>query len=232
MASKTQNSDSEYNPSVSVFRHGVLRWFILFFVISGGWFTLGVLVGRGMSPVRFDVNQIQADLVRLRQQHLDKELKRFLAADGKNGKISLVFYDKLKDLKAAEPIPIEKFEPPAKKHSAKITSKMEIQERIQAPPVRSLAPQSETPKADQPPANPKHIYTIQVASVRNLDAANQMVKKLQNQNYPAYSVMTHVASKGIWHRVRIGRFKSKSKANGMIQRLHQHNYNTMLLQTD
>ena len=91
MAAKIQNPDSQFRPTPSFFRNGMLRWFVLFFFISGGWFTLGVLVGRDLSPIEFDINKLRAELTKLRQEHLDSELKRFLAADGKRGKRPLSF---------------------------------------------------------------------------------------------------------------------------------------------
>jgi hypothetical protein len=232
MAVTNQNSDSEFRPASSMFRHGVLRWFILFFFISAGWFTLGVFVGRGMAPIKFDINKLQAELIRLREEHLDKELKRFLIADGKNGKTALSFYDKLKDRKEAEPIALEAFDPPAKKHSTKAASKIEIQDRIKPPEVRMPKQPTAKPLAGNVFPNAGHKFTIQVASVQDLNAADRMVSKLKTGNYPAYSVMSQIPGKGIWYRIRIGRFDSKSGADRLIRRLKKDNYNTILLQTD
>jgi len=232
MAATNQNGNSEFRPAFSVFRNGMLRWFILFFFISAGWFTLGVLVGRGTAPVEFDINKLQAELIRLRQQHIDKELKRFLTADGKNGKTALSFYDKLKDRKASEPIPLEAFDPPAKKHSTKAASKIEIQDRIEPPEVRTPKQPVTQPLAAKAFTNIRHKYTIQVASMQDLNAANQMVNKLKTENYPVYSVMSKIPGKGIWHRIRVGRFDSKVEAALLIRRLKKDHYYTMLLQTD
>jgi len=232
MAAKKQNSDSEFRPASSMFRHGVLRWCILFFFIPGGWFTLGVLVGRGTSPIEFDINKLQAELIKLRQEHLDKELKRFLSADGKNGKTALSFYEKLKDREESDPIPLEAFDPPAKKHSTKAASKIEIKDRVKPPEVRM--PEQPVTKLLPSDASPNRglKFTIQVASVQDINAANRMVKKLKTEKYPAYSVISQIVGKGIWHRIRVGRFDSKSEADALIQRLKKDNYNIILLQTD
>ena len=232
MVVKAQNSNSEFHPASSMFRHGVLRWFILFFIISGCWFTLGVLVGRDMAPIEFDINKLQTELIRMRQEQLDKELKRFLSADGKNGKTALSFYEKLKDREESEPIQLEAFDPPSKKHSAKAASKIEIKDRIRLPEVRM--PEQPVTKQLASDASPKTglKFTIQVASVKDLNAANRMVKKLKTEKYPAYSVISQIVGKGIWHRIRVGRFDSKSEADALIQRLKKDDYNTILIQTD
>lgn len=232
MAPKTQNSNSEFHPASLMFRYGVLRWFILFFVISGGWFTLGVLVGRGLSPIEFDIDKLQAELIRLRQDHLDRELKRFFAVDGKNGKTALVFYDKLKDRKESIPIPLEAFDPPAKEHSTKAASKSEIQDRIKSTENRMPKLPVTKPPASEVSSDAGHKYTIQVASVQDLNAANLMMNKLKTKNYSVYSIMSQVPGKGIWHRIRIGHFDSKSEAAPLIRRLKKDNYSTILLQTD
>ena len=232
MAETNQNENSELRPASSMFRHGVLRWCILFFFISSGWFTLGVLVGRGMVPIEFDINKLQAELIRLRQEHLDKELKRFLSADGKNGKTALSFYEKLKDREESDPIPLEAFDPPAKKHSTKAASKMEIQDRIKPSEVRVPKLPVTKPLASNASLDAVHKFTIQVASIQNLNAANRMVNKLKNRNYPAYSVMSQISGKGIWYRIRVGLFDSKSQADHLIRRLKKDNYNTILLRTN
>ncbi len=233
MAVKTQNSNSEFRHASLVFRHGMLRWFMLFVFISGGWFTLGVLVGRGMAPIEFDINKLQTELIRLRQAHLDKELKRFLAADGKSGKTALSFYEKLKDREESVPIPLEAFAiPPAKNHSVKAASKIKIHNSIQ-PPVIRVPEQTAamTPPGDATP-NAKNKFTLQVASVRDLNAAKLMVNKLNAKNYPAYRVMSQISGKGIWYRIRVGRFDSESKAGRFIRRLKKDNYNAILIQID
>ncbi|MDM8543391.1 SPOR domain-containing protein [Desulfococcaceae bacterium HSG9] len=232
MAVTNQNSDSEFRPASSMFRHGALRWFILFFFISAGWFTLGVFVGRGMAPIEFDINKLQAELIQLRQNHLDKELKRFLIADGKNGKTALSFYDKLKDRKESTPIPLEAFDPPAKEHSTKAASKIEIQDRIKSPEVSVPKQLVTKPLASNVSPDAVHKFTIQVASVQDLNAANRMVNKLKNGNYPAYSAMSQISGKGIWYRIRVGLFDSKSQADYLIRRLKKDNYNTILLQAN
>jgi len=232
MAVSNPNENTEFRPPSSVFRNGMLRWFILFFFISAGWFTLGVLVGRGMAPIEFDINKLQSELIRLRREHLDTELKRFLIADGKKGKTALVFYDKLKDRKESEPIPLEAFDPPAKKHSAKAASKIEIQDRIHPLEIRiPKLPDTRLPE-NATSQNSGQKFTIQVASTQDLNAANLMVKTLKAKNYPAYSITGQVAGKGTWHRIRIGRFGSKSEANPFIRQLKKDHYNTMLLQTN
>ncbi len=168
----------------------------------------------------------------MRQEHLDRELKRFFAANGKNGKTALSFYDKLKDRQESDPIPLEAFDPPAKKHSTKAASKIEIQDNIKPPEVRMPKQPVSNLIAPDASLNVGPKFTIQVASVQDLNAANLMVNKLKTGNYPAYSVISLISGKGIWYRIRVGRFNSKSEAVPLIQRLKKDDHNTIVIQID
>jgi cell division protein FtsN len=72
---------------------------------------------------------------------------------------------------------------------------------------------------------------IQVASVQDIKAAEQMVAKLQAQGMQAYWVAGDVAGKGTWYRVRVGSFASKTEATEALNRLAQNNIKGMILET-
>lgn len=55
-------------------------------------------------------------------------------------------------------------------------------------------------------------YQIQVASFRDQPEAQAYVEELRLRGYTAYRESAHIPGRGLWHRVRIGPFKDKSKA--------------------
>jgi cell division septation protein DedD len=55
-------------------------------------------------------------------------------------------------------------------------------------------------------------YQIQVASFTKLEDADRFVAELRKRGHQAYRQAAHVAGRGLWHRVRIGPFKSRFEA--------------------
>lgn len=64
-------------------------------------------------------------------------------------------------------------------------------------------------------------YQIQVASFRNAEDADSFVLDLRKRNHRAYRQAAYVPDRGLWHRVRIGPFKTKYEATlykGQLER--------------
>jgi cell division septation protein DedD len=85
---------------------------------------------------------------------------------------------------------------------------------------------SDSKKATQnnPPADERHRragnkFTIQVASLKDPGIADNTVSRLIKKGYPAYRSIGKIPGKGIWYRVRVGNFRSKSEAGLMLKRL-------------
>lgn len=66
--------------------------------------------------------------------------------------------------------------------------------------------------ANLAPAGAEGGYQIQVASFRKADEADALVGDLRKRGHRAYRQAAYVADRGLWHRVRIGPFKTKFEA--------------------
>jgi DedD protein len=62
-------------------------------------------------------------------------------------------------------------------------------------------------------------YQIQVASFKKQSDADAFVQELRERGHPAYREAAYVAGRGMWHRVRIGPFKSKFAADRYAEKL-------------
>jgi general secretion pathway protein D len=71
-------------------------------------------------------------------------------------------------------------------------------------------------------------FTVQVASVPSIQEADQILKKLNDLGYGAYTVQSSVADE-TWFRVRIGFFEQRQKANQLIERLKSDHYDPILI---
>lgn len=97
----------------------------------------------------------------------------------------------------------------------------------------AIAPEPE--KTDQTSVQPTQTgttreggYTVQVASVPSVQEADQVLKKLNDLGYAAYTVQSNVAEK-TWFRVRIGFFEHRQSASQLIDRLKSDHYDPMLI---
>lgn len=55
-------------------------------------------------------------------------------------------------------------------------------------------------------------YQLQIASFKDQADADDFVEELRKRGHPAYRQAAYVADRGLWHRVRIGPFKTKLAA--------------------
>jgi cell division septation protein DedD len=71
------------------------------------------------------------------------------------------------------------------------------------------------------PAGQQGGFEIQVASFRNPDDADALVHELRRRGHRAYRQAAYVPERGLWHRVRIGSFKSRYKAEAYKRKFEQ-----------
>ena len=212
-------------------------WVVLIFLSWAGMFVLGVLVGRGTAPIKFDLEKLQSKLTHPAQ----KEKAENLGAASKDrvvvkDKTKLGFYERLpedqKDITVSEP---------GKPAEDKQKSKPAVQQKTSdarskkpAPKVvaKKVQPQKPAPKPEKKEqkkvstADTKKtttptgaVYTVQAASFKNAKDADQLVAKLKQKGFPAYRTLGKVPQKGIWFRIRIGKYNSRAEAKKTLNKL-------------
>ena len=202
---------------------GLILWLCLIFLVSGWMFVLGVLVGRGTSPVNFDIQSIQNELIALKESMLKQE-RSSNESDLEKGhaKNTFEFYEALKGKQKEETlkIPIDKEKPEnsiktaphLKKKAARSINALKKDKTIQA-------------KKYQKDGE----LAVQVASTKDSKSAEAMVKKLQKKGYPAFSIKADIPEKGTWYRVRVGYFNGKTEADAMRRQLMKENFEGIIV---
>jgi len=71
-------------------------------------------------------------------------------------------------------------------------------------------------------------YTLQVASVKLAEKANELLQSLTSKGYAAYTVRSEVNG-AIWYRVRIGYFIDKPSAEPVIDQLENDRFSPILI---
>ncbi|MDX1765110.1 MAG: SPOR domain-containing protein, partial [bacterium] len=56
------------------------------------------------------------------------------------------------------------------------------------------------------------LYTVQVGAFEEAEGAAKLAKKLATKGYPSYTMVKSIPEKGVWHRVRVGKYESRSEA--------------------
>ncbi|MBW1739806.1 MAG: SPOR domain-containing protein [Deltaproteobacteria bacterium] len=191
-------------------RKQLFLWLGIAFLAMAWMFILGIIVGRGLSPVRFDLQKLKKELIVLKGEALKKERARFkIGIDNPTGKSDLDFYEILTDKKEEARSKFAKARK-ARKKSAKGPAK---------PPKRS-----EVNKTGW-----QGLLTIQVASFKSAETARQMAVSLKRKGYDAYVVTVNVPEKGPYHRVRVGHFQDSSEAGREAVRLKQEKLEAIIV---
>jgi cell division septation protein DedD len=229
MATKENNNTEESTERKNSKPPKKRGWpFWLVFFISAWMFFLGVMVGRGTSPVTFDINELEKKIAELKKSALQSEELRVQEASpvSPDVKSELEFYEALKMAEQTDPMDFIEQKPnaavkpesPAKPENTanpepavktKSVAKPEKMQEIKKNEVKAIPPVSETRKTNE--KNDKH-YSIQVASLKDSKEADRLVEIFRKRGYPAYRASAEVRNTGIWHRVRIGPFIKQSEA--------------------
>lgn len=199
--------------------------------ISAWMFMLGVIVGRGTAPVRFDIEKFQKDLAELKEAVLKNEKTKSRVNARKTEEADLGFYEKLKDSgKAVEAVRIPSPEPVPKQNqlpSEKEPKTLRVEKKAKAEPTQQIEqPKQPVEKNDTQPAGR---FEIQVAALKDPGIADQMVDRLKKRGYPSYRTVKNIAGKGTWYRVRVGVFKKQEEAEAALMKLKKDGFEAILL---
>jgi DedD protein len=214
-------------------------------------FGLGVLVGRGTAPVKFDIQKLTRELEDLIAADVKKQLEpvELETAETKT-KTELEFYEELKKSGPIAPDPpprnvsrqpkenqpadnsshAEDFSPLEQKEPTATTA---AKKSVTKPVGQSEGgnPRSANAAADRLLGNTRNV-TIQAASLKDLAEADAMVKKLKARGYPAYKTIALVPGKGIWFRIRVGRYGSRDAAGDVARKLKKEGYRPILVEAN
>ena len=219
-------------------RRAIAGWLGVIFILCAWMFVIGLLVGRGTAPVKFDIDGLQSKL-EISRQDLKKRQKGRARGDSEivKDKTKLDFYEALPEdredtkidekkssraiSKKVEPLPEKK---PAKTTETRATKNSTPKKETadKAGPVKK-EPAKRSPKqpiASKSEAKPSgKVYTVQVAAVKAAKDADRLVTQLKKKGYPAYRTISKVQGKGIWFRVRVGNYKSRAEARRTMEKL-------------
>lgn len=173
---------------------------------------LGIFVGRGTAPLKFDIENLQKELAALKEAVIKEGQERFkIGRDPASAKMEFGFYEALKE---TSPSVRKKTVSPQKK------AKVQPAQKVEKP-----ASSSKQTKAAASTG-----FTIQVASLKDMKVAAELAEILKKKGYQAYTVLAKIPGKGTWHRIRIGHFKNREDAANILGRLKKDKYRPIIVQ--
>ena len=198
-----------------------LLWGVFFFFLLIWIFVLGILVGRGFLPGNVTtITELKGQIKRLQNMVVRKEIDDTTRRKEPDEMPKLVFYDRLaskkdevkKALKTEKQADITKKETPlAGPGTAPKKTNDELEED-------SLGPQKSEIRKDS--LKPQDLYTVQVASLGDMDSVERMIKELIEKGYDAYYYEAKVNGKD-YYRIRCGKFQSREEADNYLRKLEE-----------
>lgn len=185
----------------------MLGWLFAAFLICWA-FVLGILVGQGSLATPEQVAWVKQAL----------GLERLLGSEPppppqRLTDPQLSFYDRVKEQRQTPaPAPAKPSPPPP----------------ASTAPAAPAAPAPEPAPAPAAPPSPASAaaekrFTVQVASFSDKSQALNLVRRLQDSGYPAYTLMVDVEGAGRRYRVRVGPYAQLDAAQGSASRIRlQH----------
>jgi len=212
---------------------GRALWIGLFFFVCGWMFVLGILVGRGTSPVQFDIKKLQEELASLKAAVIKKERLRFKIDSGAAGhKTDMDFYEGLKKSERGTEHKKKQLKVASKQNKKPLPTATDLERKKRDTRAKANAVDSSPkglPAESGAGAETENKITIQVASLRDPKDADRMVASLKDKWYPAYRTVAEVPEQGLWYRVRIGSFTRKAEAQSTLERLKKDKIDAVLL---
>lgn len=240
---KNKKVSLDKRPFLVLTRRAIIGWASFAFLACAWMFFIGVLVGRGTAPVKFDIVSIQKKLEASRETLKNKEQ---LLSQGESGivkdKTKLDFYEALKNNR--EDIHIDKKNlspsigkldepPPATKpiEEQNVKAEKRIIEKDTHPESRPSKSSQKRPKETNLKSRPSaKTYTIQAASVKDAQDADRLVASLRKKGFNAQRVIGKIPGKGIWYRVRIGEYANKEDARNTMNKLKKEGLKAIIVE--
>jgi cell division protein FtsN len=208
-------------------RKGLILWIGLTLFVCAWMFILGILVGREMVPVRFDIEKLQNELAALKEAVIKKELDQYkIESNTDDSKTKMGFYETLKKTDSDAGLKNDAIKYQKKSELKKTAS---LQKKNMPTQKTKPAPKAKTPDSKKVTQN-NNQFTIQVASLKDSKVADKLINRLKKGGYPAYRSLGKVPGKGIWYRVRVGYFNSRSEADSTLSRLKKEKIDAIIVQ--
>jgi cell division protein FtsN len=190
-------------PFLVLNRRKMAGWFVVIFLSWALMFVIGVLVGRDTAPIKFDLENLRVEHPYTEQKQ-EETKQGGLSGDTATmkDKTKLGFYERLpedrKEKSVADPAG-------QVKDAQKPKPKAKDSKKVAATAKKAAGA----------------TYTVQAASFKKAEDADKLLARLKKKGFPAYRTLGKVPQKGIWFRIRVGNYGTRSEANQTLNKLRK-----------
>lgn len=169
-------------------------------------FILGVMVERGVAPVKFDIKDIQEDLASMGKTEIKKEQQLYNTTGTKIKTASSV----------STPLKTKKIKKELQNNNAdSVYKKSWVSQKKKTINYQ----QKKDSIKKQAKKKLENFYAVQIASLKDYKYADKTLEKLKQKGYRAYIIKIRIPSKGLYYRVLVGRFDNRKDASALLIRL-------------
>jgi cell division septation protein DedD len=243
---KNKRKQQEFKkPFLVLNRRKLFGWGVAIFFLCAWMFVLGVLVGRDTAPVKFDIKKLKQKISDTRGQPQTAQPEKTSRGEVEvKDKTKLGFYERLpedqQDIKVPEikKQPADQQKPSAASDVkapdalAKTTALKTNQSKAPSSKAADAEKKKKAPAAATQKKPSGAVYTVQAAALKKMEDADQLVTKLKKKGYPAYRAIGKVPEKGIWFRVRVGKYQSRTEAKKTQQKLKKLGLKPIIVKQD
>lgn len=253
MGKSKSGAAQKRRPYLELTRRGTFGSLLLIAAACAWMFFVGVLVGRGTAPIKFDMQALNRELEALKQASEEgrrQQLESYAAALEDSSTIDV--YAELKrsddqltiDPNLSRQVPTPSIRTEASEAKAPggraaipvIRRQKGLRAKTPGRPglkSRSAAKTSASPEAGsaaaRSPSRRPGGLTVQVAAIKDARSAEQMVARLRREGFDAYQSRKSLPGQGTWYRVRVGRYPDKKSATNVMRRLKGKGANPILV---
>ena len=232
-------------PFLVLNRRKLFGWGVAIFFLCAWMFVLGVLVGRDTAPVKFDIKKLKQKINDTRGQTQNAQPQKTAREEvAVKDKTKLGFYERLPEDQQDIKVPEIKKQPAGQQKATTASTAKAPDPATRTPALKTekkKAPSTtvaatekkkKVPVAVAPQKPPGPVYTVQAAAVKKMEDADRLVTKLKKKGYPAYRAIGKIPEKGIWFRVRVGKYQSRSEAKKTQQKLRKLGLKPIIVKQD
>lgn len=240
---------------------GILKYLIYIF-IAGWMFLLGIVVGRGTSPITFDTQKFQDRLESIaktqgekkpeKKKEVDLEffgaLKHPIPTDDRPGKLKtreILPEKETPEVQSKESIPMKQSLKALTDRRHLLKDKGVQAKKASVPKTKTSSPPKTIETASHSPTVKKEtdgtakekvtktkvVYTIQVASYKDIKDAQSQMATLAQKGFSAYKEKTLIKGE-TWYRIRVGSFLNLNQAKSFKEKLIKNKFQALIIKKE
>ncbi|MEW6618744.1 MAG: SPOR domain-containing protein [bacterium] len=163
-------------------------------------------------------------LAQLREKKKQEQQEKELAKKGEKEKLLADQKEKERLAKLAQEkeLAMKEEEEQKRRLQKELKRKQEVEKKAleaKQKAIKEQKPQPPVEEKETPSSPSQEEFTIQLQSSQNRERVEELLTELRNRGYLAYAIQVDLKEKGIWYRIRLGKYNSREEALNEAEKL-------------